>query len=86
MDLQIRPAGLAVIGNYWPQGNAAEYRDGLVKHIEGWDGNGPLFIAGAVNPWNWTPSDIAELGEILTDPFEVVRGDTFFELLYRASR
>ena len=85
-DLQIRPAGLAVIGNYWPQGNAAEYRDGLVKHIEGWDGSGPLFIAGAVNAWNWTPSDIAELGELLTDPFEVVRGDTFFRLLDRASR
>ncbi|WP_329204555.1 GxGYxYP family putative glycoside hydrolase [Streptomyces sp. NBC_00683] len=85
-DLQIRPAGLPVIGNYWPQGNAAEYRDGLVKHIEGWDGNGPLFIAGAVNAWNWTPSDIAELGELLTDPFEVVRGDTFFELMDRAAR
>lgn len=73
-DLQIRPAGLAVIGNYWPQGDAAEYRDGLMKHIEGWDGSGPLFIAGAVNAWNWTPSDIAELGGLLTDPFEVVRG------------
>lgn len=45
-----------------------------MKHIEGWDGSGPLFIAGAVNAWNWTPSDIAELGGLLTDPFEVVRG------------
>ncbi|GAA3530633.1 hypothetical protein GCM10022419_007050 [Nonomuraea rosea] len=80
-DLQIRPAGLPVIGNFSPQGKAQEYRDTLVKRIEGWDGAAPLFIAGAVNAWNWTPSDIAELGELLGDPFEIVRGDTFFALL-----
>ncbi|MEU6718854.1 GxGYxYP domain-containing protein [Nonomuraea sp. NPDC046802] len=82
-DLQISPAGLPVIGNLYPQGKAAEYRDSLVKHIEGWDGGRPLFIAGAVNAWNWTPSDIAALGNLLGDPFEIVRGDTFFDLLAR---
>ncbi|WP_329126184.1 GxGYxYP domain-containing protein [Streptomyces sp. NBC_01465] len=82
-DLQTRPAGLQVIGNFSPQGDAAEYHAALVRHIEGWDGAGPLFVAGAVNAWNWTPDDIAELGELLGDPFELVRGDTFFELLGR---
>ncbi|WLQ62427.1 MULTISPECIES: GxGYxYP domain-containing protein [Streptomyces] len=85
-DLQTRPAGLPVIGNFYPQGKAAEYRDGLLRHIEGWDGTAPLFIAGAVNAWSWTPGDIAELCDLLGDPFEVVRGDTFFDLLDRAGR
>ncbi|MEV1003299.1 GxGYxYP domain-containing protein [Nonomuraea sp. NPDC050202] len=80
-DLQAAPAGLPVIGNLSPQGKAQEYRDTLVRHIEGWDGTRPLFVAGAVNAWNWAPSDIAELGELLGDPFEIVRGDAFFKLL-----
>ncbi|MFB4272577.1 GxGYxYP domain-containing protein [Nonomuraea sp. GTA35] len=80
-DLQAAPAGLPVIGNFSPQGKAQEYRDTLVRHIEGWDGARPLFVAGAVNAWNWAPSDIAELGELLGDPFEIVRGDAFFKLL-----
>ncbi|TDE26579.1 hypothetical protein E1295_44120, partial [Nonomuraea mesophila] len=80
-DLQINPAGLPVIGNFMPHGNAQEYHDTLVQHIEGWDGGKPLFIAGAVNAWNWSPSDIAELGTLLGDPFEIVRGDVFFKLL-----
>ncbi|MFD0467984.1 GxGYxYP domain-containing protein [Nonomuraea thailandensis] len=80
-DLQAAPAGLPVIGNFSPQGRAQEYRDTLVRHIEGWDGARPLFIAGAVNAWNWAPADIAELGELLGDPFEIVRGDAFFALL-----
>ncbi|MFI7642449.1 GxGYxYP domain-containing protein [Nonomuraea sp. NPDC049400] len=80
-DLLIDPAGLPVIGNFSPQGKAQEYRDTLVRRIEGWDGGEPLFIAGAVNAWNWTPADIAELAGLLRDPFELVRGDTFFALL-----
>ncbi|MEV4802883.1 GxGYxYP domain-containing protein [Nonomuraea sp. NPDC049421] len=82
-DLQTHVGGLPVIGNLYPQGKAQEYRDGLLRHIEGWDGSTPLFIAGAVNAWNWTPTDIAELGELLGDPFEIVRGDAFFDLLNR---
>ncbi|WP_214408964.1 GxGYxYP domain-containing protein [Sphaerisporangium fuscum] len=84
-DLLARPAGIPLIGNLSPQGKAQEYRDALLKHIEGWDGRKPLFIAGAVNAWNWTPSDVAELGALLGDPFEIVRGDTFFELLGRST-
>ncbi|MFG1696793.1 GxGYxYP domain-containing protein [Nonomuraea sp. NPDC049309] len=80
-DLQAHVGGLPLIGNLYPQGKAQEYRDGLLRHIEGWDGSTPLFIAGAVNAWNWTPSDIAELGELLDEPFEIVRGDVFFHLL-----
>ncbi|MEU4232679.1 GxGYxYP domain-containing protein [Nonomuraea sp. NPDC026600] len=80
-DLRTRPAGIPLIGNFSPQGKAPEYRDTLLKHIEGWDGKSPLFIAGAINAWNWTPSDVAELGALLTNPFEIVRGDTFFKLL-----
>ncbi|PWS51603.1 hypothetical protein DLE01_10995 [Streptomyces sp. FT05W] len=85
-DLRMRPAGLPVIGNLFPQGKAAEYRDGLLRHIDGWDGTAPLFVAGAVNAWSWTPADIAELCDLLGDPFQVVRGDTFFDLMDRADR
>ncbi|MGW2279814.1 GxGYxYP domain-containing protein [Streptomyces sp. NPDC001770] len=83
-DLRTRPAGLPVIGNFYPQGKAAEYRDGLLKHIEGWDGTAPLFVAGAINAWSWTPGDAAELVELLGSPFEVVRADTFFDLMNQA--
>jgi hypothetical protein len=27
-----------------------------------WDRGSPLFVAGAVNAWSWTPSDVAGLG------------------------
>ncbi|WP_233521589.1 GxGYxYP domain-containing protein [Streptomyces triticagri] len=83
-DLQIRPAGVPVIGNFSPTGSAAEYHESLLAHIGDWDGNSPMFIAGAINAWNWTPGDIAELAGLLGDPFELVRGDTFFTLLDEA--
>ncbi|MEU2411227.1 hypothetical protein ACN6LF_003088 [[Kitasatospora] papulosa] len=35
---------------------------------------------------SWAPADIAELCDLLGDPFEVVRGDTFFDLMDRAGR
>ncbi|MFE4455170.1 GxGYxYP domain-containing protein [Streptomyces sp. NPDC056796] len=79
-DLQARPAGIPVIGNFFPPGKAAGYRDALLRHIEGWDGAAPLFVACAINAWSWTPTDIAELHDSLGEPFEVVRGDTFFDL------
>ncbi|MFF7365496.1 GxGYxYP domain-containing protein [Streptomyces sp. NPDC008125] len=85
-DLQTRQAGIPVIGNFFPQGKAAEYRDALLEHVEGWDGAAPLFVAGAINAWSWTPSDAAELVGLLGSPFEVVRGDTFFDLMNRAGR
>lgn len=83
-DLQIRPAGLPVIGNFYPQGKGAEFRDALVRHIEGWDGSRPVFVAAAINAWDWTPTDIANLAELIEEPFEIVRGDVFFDLMNRA--
>jgi len=79
-DVLVKRGGIPVIGNYSPPGKAAEYKAGLVRHVASWDGSAPL-LAGGVNAWSWTPSDVAELVELLTDPFELIRGDTFFDLL-----
>ncbi|WP_428950847.1 GxGYxYP domain-containing protein [Streptomyces sp. cg35] len=83
-DLRSRPAGIPVIGNFYPQGKGAEFRDALLAHVEDRDPTAPLFVAGAINAWSWTPSDIADLAALLDDPFEVVRGDVFFALLDEA--
>lgn len=83
-DLQTRAGGIPVIGNFYPQGKGAEFRDALLAHIEDRDPTRPLFVAAAINAWTWTPSDIAAVAALLDDPFEVVRGDAFFELLNRA--
>ncbi|MFE4847531.1 GxGYxYP domain-containing protein, partial [Streptomyces sp. NPDC056689] len=84
-DLQVRPAGVPVIGNFYPQGKGEEFRDALLRHIEGRDTSKPMFIAAAINAWDWSPSDIADLAALLKDPFEVVRGDAFFSLMDRAA-
>lgn len=80
-DLLVKRGGIPVIGNFSPPGKAAEYKAGLDKHIAGWDGKAPLFIAGGINAWSWTPSDIAELAKLLAAPYELLRGDTFFDVL-----
>ncbi|MET8468576.1 GxGYxYP domain-containing protein [Streptomyces sp. NPDC006422] len=82
-DLLARPAGIPVIGNFYPQGKGTDFRDALLRHIDGRDPDEPMFVAAAINAWSWTPSDIADLAKLLEDPFEVVRGDVFFELLGR---
>lgn len=82
-DLRSRPAGIPVIGNFYPQGKGTDFRDALLRHIEGRDPDEPMFVAAAINAWSWTPGDIADLAKLLDDPFEVVRGDVFFELLDR---
>lgn len=82
-DLLIRRGGLPIIGNFGAPGRAAEYKAALDAHIEGWDGKSPLFIAGGINAWNWTPSDVAELAKLLTAPYELLLGNTFFDLLNR---
>ena len=63
--------------------DAAEFKAGLDKHAEGWQGDSPFFIAGGVNAWNWTPTDVADLGELLAadDRYQVVLADTFFDLI-----
>ncbi|MYW63113.1 hypothetical protein GTY65_03315 [Streptomyces sp. SID8379] len=83
-DLQARPAGIPVIGNFYPQGKGADFRDALLELVEGRDTDRPMFVAAAINAWSWTPSDIADLAKLLDDPFEVVRGDVFFDLLDRS--
>ncbi|WP_394428801.1 GxGYxYP domain-containing protein [Streptomyces sp. SGAir0957] len=83
-DLLTRTGGIPVIGNFYPQGKGTEFRDALLRHVEGRDPSAPLFIAAAINAWDWTPTDIATVAGLLADPFEVVRGDVFFDLLRRS--
>ena len=82
-DLLVRRGGVPVIGNFSPPGKAAEYKAALDAHIAGWTGDEPLFIAGGVNAWSWTPSDVAELAKLLTAPYELVLGNVFFDVLNR---
>lgn len=82
-DLLVRRGGIPVIGNFSPPGKAAEYQAALDAHIADWDGKSPLFIAGGINAWSWTPTDIAELAKLLKAPYELLLGNTFFDLLNR---
>lgn len=80
-DLLVRRGGIPVIGNFSPPGKAVEYKAALDQHVASWDGSAPLFVAGGINAWSWTPTDVAELAALLDDRYELVRGDTFFTLL-----
>ncbi len=75
------PGGLPVVTDYSPGGQPADYLAGLKAKIADWDGSAPIFIACQIPAWVWTPAEIAELAGLLEDPFEVVRGDTFFSLI-----
>jgi hypothetical protein len=81
--LAVRQGGLPVTGNWGAPGNAAEYKAALDQKIANWDGASPLFISGGIGAWNWTPSDMAELAPLLTDPYELVLANTFYDLLNR---
>jgi hypothetical protein len=85
-NLVLDRAGIPVIGNFYPVGPPADYHQALLQHTADWDGRSPAFIAGAINAWNWTPTDVAELAGLLDERFEVVRGDVFFALLARDLR
>ncbi|TCN42061.1 GxGYxY motif-containing protein [Kribbella orskensis] len=82
-DLLVRRGGIPVIGNFSPPGKAAEYKAALDAHIADWDGKSPLFIAGGINAWSWTPTDVAELAKLLKAPYELLLGNAFFDLLNR---
>jgi hypothetical protein len=82
-DLLVRRGGIPVIGNFSAPGKAAEYKAAMDAHIANWDGKSPLFIAGGINAWSWTPTDVAQLAKILTAPYELLLGNTFFDLLNR---
>lgn len=72
-----------MIRNFSPAGGAAEFKAALDDHAADWTGDTPFFIAGGVNAWNWTPTDVARLGALLADDdrYQVVLADTFFTLL-----
>ncbi len=46
-----------------------------------WDGSAPLFVAAGLESWNMTPTDAKNLVALLGADFQVVRGDTFFQML-----
>jgi hypothetical protein len=92
-------AAVPLIGTFYPAGGVDTYREQLLAKIEeargtgGADGKGsadgkdsaggPLFIAGLINAWSWTPSDVKELVESLPEDVEVVLADEFFDLFAR---
>ncbi|TWD84862.1 GxGYxY motif-containing protein [Kribbella amoyensis] len=82
-DLLVRRGGLPIIGNFSPPGKAAEYKAALDAHTKDWTGDAPVFIAGGVNAWSWTPTDVAELAKLLTGNYVLVLGNVFFDLLNR---
>ncbi|GAB3746909.1 GxGYxYP domain-containing protein [Microlunatus parietis] len=76
---------LPVIGHFGVPGQAVEFKAGLDAYIADWDGNSPFFISAGIFAWGWNPTDIAQLNELLAadDRYQVLLGDTFFDLLRR---
>ncbi|MGP9843119.1 GxGYxYP domain-containing protein [Brachybacterium sp. 107] len=79
---RITDAGAAVplIGTFYPPGGVEEFRSELLARIQEHDGDGPLFLAGLINAWNWTPSDVVALVQGLPEDVEVLLADEFFDL------
>jgi hypothetical protein len=53
----------------------------LAQVAASWDGSAPLFVAAGLETWNMTPTDAKNLVASLGADFQVVRGDTFFQML-----
>ena len=53
----------------------------LAQVAASWDGSAPLFVAAGLESWNMTPTDAKNLVSSLGPEFQVVRGDTFFQML-----
>ncbi len=55
----------------------------LAQIAAAWDGNSPLFVAAGIESFtaSLTPTGVKQITDTLGSPFEVIRGDTFFELL-----
>ena len=53
----------------------------LAQVAAAWSGTAPLFVAAGLESWNMTPTDAKNLVDSLGAQFQVVRGDTFFQLL-----
>lgn len=75
-------APVPLIGTLWPMGLASDYAKGIEAYIEAMGGatvESPLFIAGLINAWQWTPTDIKELVDSLPSTVKVVLADEFFD-------
>ncbi|MFG1913184.1 GxGYxYP domain-containing protein [Kribbella sp. NPDC048928] len=81
--LTAKVGGIPITGGWGAPGKAAEFKAALDQRIASWDGASPLFISGLIGAWSWAPSDMAELGPLLTDPYELVLANTFYDLLNR---
>lgn len=53
----------------------------LAQVASSWDGTAPLFVAAGLESWNMTPTDAKNLVALISPDFQVVRGDTFFQML-----
>jgi hypothetical protein len=53
----------------------------LAQLAASWDGTAPLFVAAGLESWNMMPTDAKNLVASLGSDFQVVRGDTFFQML-----
>ena len=71
---------MPLIGTFYPPGGVEEFRSELLARIQEHDGDGPLFLAGLINAWNWTPSDVVALVQGLPEDVEVLLADEFFDL------
>ena len=81
--LTVRQGGIPITGGWGAPGKAAEFKAALDRRIANWDGASPLFVSGLIGAWSWTPSDMAELGPLLTDPYELILANSFYDLLNR---
>ncbi len=75
-----RPAGLPVISQAIIS-SVAEGRIATASIRDSWTSHHPLFAAILVDAWNMTPTDVNTLAASLGKPFEIVRGDVFFDLI-----
>ncbi|UVY83955.1 hypothetical protein NLU66_17380 [Brachybacterium sp. NBEC-018] len=78
-------AAVPLIGMFYPPGGVDVFRTALLERIEEHGGKGPLFIAGLINAWSWTPSHVLELVSDLPGEVEVVLADEFFDLFSRTA-
>ncbi|PWH07504.1 hypothetical protein DEO23_02425 [Brachybacterium endophyticum] len=78
-------AAVPLIGTFYPAGGVETYLEALTEKIETEGGDGPLFIAGLINAWNWTPADVKTLVESLPGDVEVLLADEFFDLFARSA-
>lgn len=69
-----------LIGTLYPSGGVEEYHTAITDRIAAHEGDAPLFLAGLINAWSWTPTDVRDLVDSLPEDVEVVLADEFFDL------